>query len=44
MGDMCNYWGTNLQERIVILIQSNNRAIVTHAKAQTVLWFGSLNV
>ncbi len=44
MGDMCNYWGITPQERIKVLIQSNNRAIVTHDKAQTLLWFGILNV
>ncbi len=43
MGDMCKYWGIIPQERIDVVNKINSRAIVTHAKAQTLLWFGILN-
>ncbi len=39
---MCKYWGITPQERIDVVNKNNNRAKVTHAKAQTLLWFGTI--
>ncbi len=44
MGDMCEHWGITPEERIDVVNKINSRAIVTHAKAQTLLWFGTMNV
>ncbi len=44
MGDMCKYWGITPQEIIDVVNKINNWAKVTHAKAQTLLWFGTMNV
>ncbi len=44
MGDMCKYWGITPQERIDVVNKINSRDKVTHAKAQTLLWFGTIDV
>ncbi len=44
MGDMCKYWGITPQERIDVVNKINSRDKVTHAKAQTLLWCGTMNV
>ncbi len=44
MCDMCKYWGITPQERIDVVNKINSRAKITHAKAQTLLWFGTMNV
>ncbi len=44
MGDMCKYWGIIPRESIDVVNKINSRDKVTHAKAQTLLWFGTMNV